>query len=130
MFDRLHSGHLFYLKESKKLGDRLIVCVTSDISAKKSGKNPLLDQLQRLDLVSSLKFVDEAFVGKNLGKDWTIYDTLEEVRPDIVALGFDQPFDEKEIEEECVKRGLKLKVVRIGKLPGVKKQKGGRVVIS
>lgn len=111
------------MRESKKLGDFLVVCVTSDNSAKNSKKNPLLTQEQRVELVRSLKFVDKAFVGKDLGQNWTIYDTLEEVKPEIVSLGFDQPFDEKEIEKECKKRGLNVKVIRIGKLEGVKKEK-------
>ncbi len=123
VFDRLHNGHLYYLKESKKLGDYLVVCVASDRTARKNGKSPVINQEQRRELVATLSFVDEAFVGKDLNGNWTIYDTLKKIRPDTVTLGWDQKFDEKEIEEGCRKRGLGVKVVRIGKLGGVNKRK-------
>jgi FAD synthetase len=127
VFDRLHNGHVFYLEEARKLGDRLVVCVASDATAKKSGKNPLLDERQRAELVASLKFVDRAFVGKDLGGEWTIYDTIREEKADVVALGFDQKFDEDEISSKCKTMGMEVEVARIGKLPGVRKMKDGKI---
>ncbi|MEM3555045.1 MAG: hypothetical protein QXU79_04460, partial [Candidatus Micrarchaeaceae archaeon] len=68
----------------------------------------------RLKIVSSLKVVDEA----RLGNKDDIFKTVEEIKPNIIALGYDQKFDEKKIEKECLRRGLKVKVVRIGKYVG------------
>lgn len=58
-FDIFHYGHLRYLKKAKSLGDYLIVYVTSDNLAKKNGKNPYFDENVRMEIISSLKCVDE-----------------------------------------------------------------------
>jgi len=42
-----------------------------------------------------------------------MYKVVEELRPDIIAIGYDQTFDEKVLEDELKKRGLNVKVVRM-----------------
>jgi FAD synthetase len=59
--------------------------------------------------------VDEVRIGYDLSKGRTIFDMAREVRPDIIALGYDQKPDEKKLEEDMMKIGLKVKVVRISK---------------
>ena len=61
------------------------------------------------ELVSSLKPVDRAVLGKSGDK----YKVVEEIRPDIIAIGYDQPFNEKVLEDDLRKRGLEVKVVRM-----------------
>ena len=46
------------------------------------------------------------------------FKTIEEIKPDIIALGYDQKFDENRIKEECKKRGLEVEVVRLPKFNG------------
>lgn len=121
VFDRLHPGHLHFLREAKSHGDYLIVCVASDATARKDGKDPILNENQRLELIRGLKDVDEAFIGKDIGNDWSIYDTVRSCGADVIALGFDQKFDEKKLESELSSRGMKVKIVRTGKLDGVRK---------
>jgi FAD synthetase len=54
----------------------------------------------------------------------SIYDTLEKVRPDVVALGYDQIHNPADIEAEARRRGLELTVVRLSTpLPEVKTSK-------
>jgi FAD synthetase len=65
----------------------------------------------RLELVQALKPVDSAF----LGREGDMYEIVKEVSPDIIVLGYDQVFDEKKLEAELAKRGLKAKVVRLSK---------------
>jgi glycerol-3-phosphate cytidylyltransferase-like family protein len=68
-------------------------------------------------LVASLNFVDIAIVGR----EGTLYDTVEHVRPDVIALGYDQAHSEKEIAENCKKRNLNIHVVRLSTpIPGSK----------
>lgn len=112
-FDLLHPGHLHYLKESKKLGKELIVVVARDESVKAvKGEYPIFDETHRLELVSSLKFVDKAVLGHDFVRDKT--QIVKEHWPDVIALGYDQkPSDEalkKELEEKINWRG---KIVRI-----------------
>ncbi len=63
-------------------------------------------------MVSSLRVVDRAV----LGSEEDIYATVEEIGPDVIALGYDQPFREEEIEAELRRRGLRARVVRLPRL--------------
>jgi len=57
-FDPLHSGHLAYLREASKLGDKLIVGINSDEwLIRKKGKNFLPEQ-ERHEILSSIRYVD------------------------------------------------------------------------
>lgn len=57
-FDPLHSGHLAYLKEAKKLGDKLIVGINSDDwLVRKKGKH-FLPEKERHEILSSIRYVD------------------------------------------------------------------------
>ncbi|EQD63791.1 glycerol-3-phosphate cytidylyltransferase, partial [mine drainage metagenome] len=65
----------------------------------------------RLQLLSELKLVDHAV----LGHEGDIYSTVEEIRPDIITLGYDQLFDADEIRAKCSELGMNVKVVRISR---------------
>jgi Glycerol-3-phosphate cytidylyltransferase (EC 2.7.7.39) len=109
VFDILHPGHVHFLTEAKKLGDELVVVVARDSVAQKIKRLPFIPENIRVAMVGSLKPVDRAI----LGVEGNIYDILSEVRPDIVALGYDQEFNPDEIVAEGKKRGLELKVVKV-----------------
>ncbi len=109
VFDIIHPGHLHFLEEARKLGDELIVIVARDSTAKKMKRYPIFSENFRVKMVNALKPVDMAI----LGGEGNIYDIISMIRPDIIALGYDQQFSESEIEEEALKRGVKLKVVRV-----------------
>jgi len=111
VFDILHPGHVMFLREAKKLGDELYVVVARDSTAEKLKHKPIMDEEMRRFMVESLKPVDRAVIGY----EDDMYRIVEEIKPDIIVLGYDQKFSENEIEEECAKRGLKVKVIRLGK---------------
>ena len=115
VFDLLHPGHVYFLAEAKRLGDELVVVVARDSTARKFKHEPITSEDQRVQLVAALKPVDRAILGHEGG---SIYDILDEIRPDVIALGFDQIHDEDKILEECRKRGLRTKVVRLPKFEG------------
>ncbi len=110
VFDIIHLGHLHYLEESKKLGDELVVVVATDNTVRKKKHEPITPEKMRVELVSSLKPVDEALLGRETGD---IFEIVREVRPDIITIGYDQPFNERELEKQMLERGLKVKVVRM-----------------
>ena len=58
-FDPIHSGHIAYFDEAKKLGDKLIVGVNSDQWLEKKKGSPFLPISERLNIVSSLSVVDK-----------------------------------------------------------------------
>ncbi|HZY69833.1 MAG TPA: adenylyltransferase/cytidyltransferase family protein [Thermoplasmata archaeon] len=113
VFDLLHPGHLYYLSEARKLGDELVVVVARDQTARRQKHAPYVPEHIRREMVEALKPVDRAI----LGSATDIYSTVTEVKPDIIALGYDQTFDPNEVEAECRRRGVPAKVVRLGPLP-------------
>lgn len=60
VFDILHAGHVSYLANARKLGDRLIVAVNSDASTKrlKGDSRPVNPLAQRMIVLSALESVD------------------------------------------------------------------------
>ena len=110
VFDIIHPGHIYTLEKSKSLGDMLVVVVARDSTAEKmKGSKPMHNEDLRVKLVSSLKPVDAAI----LGSPRDVFETVERVRPDIIALGYDQAHKEDELLAEGRKRGLIFKVVRL-----------------
>ncbi len=114
VFDILHLGHVHFLTEARRLGDELVVVVARDSVAERMKRLPTVPEKVRLSMVQALKPVDSAI----LGLEGDIYDILSLVKPDIVALGYDQDFDDAKIVEEGRVRGVELKVVRISKYAG------------
>jgi FAD synthetase len=108
-FDLLHMGHIYYLKEAKKLGDKLVVVVAKDSTVRKLKHEPVNPEEIRLDLIKEVKVVDEAY----LGYEDDMYSIVEEIKPDIIALGFDQIHDENTIKSELEKRKLNTKIIRL-----------------
>lgn len=108
VFELIHPGHILFLNEAKKLGDELIVIVSRDVNSR---KNLVVPEDYRLKVVKELRMVDSAL----LGDEKDIFKPVMELKPDIIALGKNQNFNEKFLEEELRKRGLKTKVVRIEK---------------
>ncbi|MBL4630558.1 MAG: adenylyltransferase/cytidyltransferase family protein [Paraglaciecola sp.] len=66
-FDVLHIGHIRLLKRAKALGSHLIVGVSSDeLNISKKGRAPVYSLNSRVEILSSLRFVDEVFVEESL----------------------------------------------------------------
>lgn len=109
-FDTIHPGHLFYLSEAKKYGDRLVVVVARDDTSESfKGKKPKHSERERLEAVRMLNIVDEAV----LGHHGNIFDIIEEIKPNIICLGYDQNVQKNQLEEELNKRGVKAEVIRV-----------------
>jgi FAD synthetase len=115
VFDIVHTGHVKFLKECKHLAEdsKLIVVIARDSTVlKEKGRKPIIPEEQRRFVVESLKPVDKAILG-NEGEDKL--KIVEEIKPDIIVLGYDQPWDKEELERKLEKRGLKVRVVRLKK---------------
>src|SRR6266511_2129860 len=111
VFDLIHPGHIHTLKAAKAEGDVLVVVVARQSTAQKIKKYRKIyhDEKLRKDLVTSLNFVDLALIGK----EGTLYDTVEYVKPNVIALGYDQAHSERDIAENCKKRNLNVQVTRL-----------------
>jgi FAD synthetase len=113
-FDLLHYGHVYYLSEAKKAGGenaKLVVIVAKDRTVEKfKGAKPIISEDQRRAVVESLKVVDEAILGY---EDMDMLRVIEKVKPDIVALGYDEERIEKDLRKLLAEKGLSIKVLRV-----------------
>lgn len=110
VFDIIHPGHIHTLNSAKLLGDVLVVVVATDKTAVKMKKRiPLHNQIHRQNLVNSLSMVDLSLIGH----EDDIFKTVEMVKPEIIALGYDQIHQEKFITDGCRKLNLNVKVARL-----------------
>jgi cytidyltransferase-like protein len=109
-FEVIHYGHVYTIDKAKSFGDVLVVSVARDSTIRlRKNREPIVGEKDRVKLLSSLREVDAAI----LGVEGDIYETLERVRPDVVALGYDQYHMADEVKREAEKRGMTLKVVRL-----------------
>ena len=116
VFDLLHLGHVKFLEDAKKAGGenaKLVVIVARDRTVEKNkGRKPIISEEQRRILVESLKVVDEAVLGR---ENFDIGEFIENVKPDVIALGYDQEEIEKRVSQYVSEHNLDVKIVRIGK---------------
>jgi len=110
-FDLFHAGHLHILKEASKFGDELYVGVNSDLSVKKLKGNsrPIIKEDQRLEIVSSIKYVTKAI----LFDEETPLKLIEQLMPDIIVKGMDYK------PEEVVGADLVKAVMTVPLLPSI-----------
>jgi cytidyltransferase-like protein len=121
VFDIIHPGHLHTLRGAKALGNVLVVVVATDTTAKRmKNRMPLHNMELRRELVSSLSMVDYAMVGH----EGDIFKTVQFVKPDIIALGYDQIHQEKFIIDGCKKIGVEVSIARLqSPVPDIKSSK-------
>jgi len=110
VFDIIHPGHIHTLNAAKALGGVLVVAIATDKTAEKMKKrSPLHNQELRRELVSYLSMVDKAIVGH----EDDIFQTVKEVKPNIIVLGYDQVHQEKFISDGCKRINLNVEIVRL-----------------
>jgi FAD synthetase len=95
-FDNLHPGHISYLEQAKKNGDRLVVVVARDKNVIKiKGQAARQDENERLRGVRRLDLVDRAILGKI--KDRML--VVKKLNPNKICLGYDQSVDIIELKK-------------------------------
>ena len=110
VFDIIHPGHIHTLNAAKALADVLVVAIATDKTAQKMKKRPPLhDQELRRELVNCLSMVDRTVIGH----EDDIFETVKEVKPDIIALGYDQVHQEQFISDGCKRINLDVRIVRL-----------------
>ncbi len=113
-FDILHPGHLHYLKQSARHGDRLVVVISRD-SRMRNKKDLYFSEDKRREMVGALEVVDRAV----LGSEGDIYSTVERADPDVITLGYDQGHDEGEVKSMAEKAtGHEVEVLRVDEREG------------
>ncbi|HII35743.1 MAG TPA: FAD synthase [Nitrosopumilaceae archaeon] len=121
VFDIIHPGHIHTLRAAKALGNVLIVVIATDQTAQKmKHRLPLHNMEIRRDLVNSLLMVDHVVIGY----EGDIFKTVALVKPDIIALGYDQIHQEKFITDGCKKINVNASIARLqSPIPDIKSSK-------
>lgn len=108
-FDILHPGHLHYMRKASERGLVFAVVARDSVVRRVKGKDPVLDEKARLELVSSIKYVYSAL----LGDEEDFMRPVTTVKPDVVLLGADQPIDETTLIKKRDELSLKFTVERL-----------------
>ncbi|MCD6562969.1 MAG: cytidylyltransferase family protein [Thermoproteales archaeon] len=109
-FEIIHPGHIFFLREASKLGRVIVIVARDKTIMKNKNRHPIVPEEQRLKVIKSIKYVDEAYLGS---EDFDILETIEKYKPDIIFLGPDQDFLYKKISDIVNKMKLDIKVEKL-----------------
>lgn len=116
VFDLLHYGHIRFLEEAKHLvgkNSKLVVIVARDKTViRMKGRRPVIPEDQRRALVEALEVVDEALLGY---EDMDLDSVIERIKPDVIAVGYDQYEIEDKTRGIVEEKGLKLRIIKIGR---------------
>lgn len=113
IFDLLHEEHKNYLQKAKHAGDFLVVAIESDVRTRalKGEGRPVHNQLQRLNNVKQLEYVDEVFVlPDNFDSPQKYEQLIVELCPNFYACSSSSPYLDKK-QEMVEKHGGKVIVV-------------------
>ena len=112
VFDLLHAGHLHYVEQAKQLGDELVVVVAHDDTVRKQKHEPITNQDLRKRMVQGLNPVDKVIIGNP--PTVPIFEILGNVKPDIIALGYDQKHSIEAIKKGLQENGMgHIEVIRV-----------------
>ncbi|NJD01660.1 MAG: adenylyltransferase/cytidyltransferase family protein [Ruminiclostridium sp.] len=93
VFDLLHPGHIGHLQEAKKLGDVLVVSVTSSRYINKGPGRPYFNDELRMKTLAALECVDYVI----LSEYPTAVEVIEEIKPDLYVKGSEYAASENDI---------------------------------
>ena len=117
-FDGLHEGHLDFFRQAKDRGELpsqdatasqnfLIAVVARDFNVTKIKNRPAIrNENERLEILKKCDLVDLAV----LGNEDNPYKIIQEIKPDIICLGYDQNSYNKNLEEKLKELGLNIEI--------------------
>ena len=109
-FDLIHQGHIFYLKEARKMCDILILGLNSDHSIKKiKGKDrPILNQMERTEILKNFDFIDKILIFD----EETPIKLIKRIKPNIIFKGDDYSINEVVGSKVIKKWGGQIKLIK------------------
>lgn len=120
-FDILHLGHISLFRQARKYGDSLIAVIARDHRVKKiKGSNSFHTDLERKKMLEHIDLIDKVVLGNNKN----VYIVIKKIKPDVVALGYDQKYFVGALESKIKEFKLTTEVVRLKKYAGEKHKTG------
>jgi len=91
-FDPIHVGHIRYLQEAKKLGDKLVVIINNNNWLERKKGRYFMSEEDRKEIIQEMSCVDEVVITKHKvnDEDTSVCKSLAEVMPDVFANGGDR----------------------------------------
>lgn len=109
-YDMLHPGHLHVFQQAREYGDRLIVVVSRDATVQKvKGSLPYYNEEERKQMLEAIKNIDEVVLG-NIDDPYRV---IQEIKPDVIALGYDQLAFVDKLAKKITEFGLNTQIVRL-----------------
>ncbi|OGL72326.1 hypothetical protein A3D72_01495 [Candidatus Uhrbacteria bacterium RIFCSPHIGHO2_02_FULL_57_19] len=111
-FDLIHPGHLRFLREARRRGDRLVAVVARDESVRRlKGRAPTFNEGERMEIVGALRWVDKVVLGDRAG-EWTV---IRRIKPDILCVGYDQDPQHPALRHQLAALKKKPRIVHLPK---------------
>lgn len=104
VFDRLHPGHISFLRQAARYGNELIVVVARDSSVQElKHKMPSHSEKERLRAIKKNLLANRAVLGDSkLG----CYGVIKKYKPDLICLGYDQKTLEEDLKQRMEKEQI------------------------
>jgi FAD synthetase len=121
-FEVIHPGHVYLLKQARRLagkrGKVIVVLATDETIRQRKGREPVMGERERLQVMSSIRYVDRVVIGY---RPMSFEKVFRRFKPDVVLFGYDQTEIERAFREFVASRGIRVRVVRAKALPGTEK---------
>ncbi len=116
VFDLLHTGHLFYLKQARAMGDALIVALNSDASVRalKGPLRPVQTEEQRAYALGALECIDAVVIFQ----EPRLTGEIRALRPDVYCKAGDYTLEKLNPEERTALEEVGAKIAFLPFLPG------------
>ena len=87
-FDVIHPGHINFLQQARKRGDRLVASIARDAFVERfKGKKPEHSEGQRLQHIRETGLVDEAYLSDDIPGTYSL---IQRIHPQVICIGHDQ----------------------------------------
>jgi len=116
VFDLLHTGHLFYLKKARELGDALLIALNADASVRalKGPTRPVQTEAQRAYALAALECVDAIVIFR----EPRLTAEIRSLRPDVYCKAGDYTLDKLNAEERAALQEVGAEIRFLPFLPG------------
>jgi cytidyltransferase-like protein len=115
-FDLLHGGHIAFFKTASSYGDLYVSIGRDENLLSLKGKKPVFAESERLYIVKSVRYVQDAFLASGSGM-LDFEPDLKRIKPDIFIVNFEGHTSDKEIL--CKKLGIEYIILERTPEPGL-----------
>lgn len=115
-FDPIHVGHIRYIQEAKKLGNKLIVVINNDNWLRLKKGSSFMPEKERREIIESISGIDKVLISRHSKntKDMSVCKEIMKVKPNIFANGGDRFADNIPEFKLCNELGIKM-VFNVGR---------------